>query len=74
MTKIRSERIADVMELSFQNVIIPRVSSTDEDTLSVQDLVEELQNTMPNAAFSKINDTHHTELRNLLELFNKNTK
>ena len=49
---------------------IPRVSSANVDTLETWDLVEELQHPIPDGPFSTINDTHHTVLRNLAELFN----
>ena len=49
---------------------MPRVSSADAATLSAWDLVEALKHTMPKVHFATINDTHHTALRNLVELFN----
>ena len=49
---------------------MPRVSSANAATLSEQDLAEALKQPMSNAPFSTINDTHHTALRNLAELFN----
>ena len=67
---IISEIIADVVEFPPQNVRIPRILFDDEATLATQNLVEVLQNSTPNAPFAKINDTHHTALRNLAELFN----
>ena len=70
MTEKKSERIADVMEFSLQNVIIPRVSSAVAATLAVRNLVGSLQNPTTKAPFAKINDTHHTALRNIAELFN----
>ena len=53
------------MKFSLQNVKIPRVSSSDADTLVVQDLVGALKHPTPNATFATINDTHHTALINL---------
>ena len=58
------------MEFPPQNVIMPRVFSDDAATLAARDLVEALQNPTPNAPFATINDTHHTELINIAELFN----
>ena len=49
---------------------MPRVSSADAATLSAWDLVEALKHTMPKVHFATINDTHHTALRNIAELFN----
>ena len=49
---------------------MPRVSSADAATLAAQDLEEELKHSTPNATSATINDTHHTALRNLVELFN----
>ena len=48
---------------------MPIVSSADAATLSVIDLVEALQNPISNAPFVTINDTHHTAMRSLAELF-----
>ena len=48
---------------------IPRVSSSDGATLASQYLVEELKHPTPNKPFATINDTHHTALRHLVELF-----
>ena len=70
MTEIILERFADVLVFSPQNLVMPRVSSTDADTLAVQDLVESLQNPTPNVLFATINYTHHTALRILAGLFN----
>ena len=44
--------------------------SDDEAMLELQDLVEALQNPMPNAHFARINYTHHTALKNIAGLFN----
>ena len=53
------------MEFLPQNIKMPRVSYSDEDTLAVSDLMEALKHPTQNATFAKINDTHHTALRNL---------
>ena len=53
------------MEFPPQNVNIPRVSSSDADTLAARYLVEALKHPTPNASSETINDTHHTALRNL---------
>ena len=70
LTEIRSERIADIVEFTPQNGIMPRMLSTDATTLSVRYLVEALQKPTPNAPFKTINDTHHTALIIMEELFN----
>ena len=62
-----SERIADVMIFPQR---MPIVKPSDAATLAAQDLVESLQNPIPNAPFATINDTHHTKLRNLMGLLN----
>ena len=69
MTEKRSERISDVVNCFPQNLNMPRVSSIDAATLSVQDLVEALKQSTPNATFAKINDTYHTAQRNPPEIF-----
>ena len=51
-----------------------RVLSADADTLEVQYSVESLQNLTPNAPFATINNTHHTSLINMAELYNIITK
>ena len=48
------------MEFPRQNMRMPRFLSADAATLSAQYLVEELQNPMPNAPFTTINETPHT--------------
>ena len=70
VTETRSERIDDVVGFPPQNVIILIVLYANAAMLSAQDLVEALQNPTPNAHFSTINDTYHTALINLEELFN----
>ena len=47
-----------------------RVLSADAATLAARYLVEALKNLTPNKPFAKINDTHHTSLRSLAEIFN----
>ena len=49
---------------------MPRVSSANAATLAARYLVEALKQPTPNAPFATINDTHHTALRNLAEIFN----
>ena len=58
------------MEFIPQSVRMPIVLSAGVATLAAQDLMEALKHLTPNAPFAKINDTHHTALRNLAELFN----
>ena len=70
MKETISERTADLVDFPPQNVIIPRVSCSDTATLAAKDLLESLQEPTPNTLFAKINDTHHTVLRILSELFN----
>ena len=69
-TVTRSERIADVVDFFPQDMIMPRVLSYDAYLLSAQDLVESLQNPMPNSMFTTINDTHHALLRSMQQLLN----
>ena len=56
--------------ISPQNVKIPRVSSANAATLAAQYLLEAFKNPTPNVLFVKINDTHHTALRNFADLLN----
>ena len=65
MTYTRLEIISDFVEFPPQNVNIPRVSSSDADTLAARYLVEALKHPTPNEYSETINDTHHTALRNL---------
>ena len=69
-TESRSEVISYIVEFPPQNTRIPTFLSDDADTLAAQYLVEELQKPTPNALFEKINDTHHTLLRSMDNLFN----
>ena len=47
-----------------------KILSADAATPAAQYLVESLQNPKPNAPFATINDTHHTALIIIAELFN----
>ena len=49
---------------------MPRTSPADAATLSSRDLIEELQNPVPDAPFVTFNDTHHAALKSLAEIFN----
>ena len=53
---------------------MPRFVSADSATLATQDLIKELQNKVPEAPLSTLNDTHQTALHSLTEIFNIITK
>ena len=59
-----------IMWIFPQYVKIPIVSSANTATSEDRDSVEALKYPTPNAPFATINDTNHTTLRNLEELFN----
>ena len=41
---------------------MPRISSAGAATISAQDSIEALQNTVPDPPFAALNDTHHAVL------------
>ena len=70
LTETISEIIADVVDFFPQNMKMPRVSSDNAATIADRYLLEALKHPTTNTHFATINNTHHTALIYLVELFN----
>ena len=53
-----------------QSVKMPRILSADAATLATSDLIEEFKNPVPAETLASLNDTHHSALQILVEIFN----